>query len=140
MLAAALAAGLEEALDRHGPPQEGGWRWDRIRHANIWHLLGLRPFSRLELPIRGGPGNLNPSSGSGTHGASWRMVVELRPQVRAWTIYPGGQSGNPLSRRYADRVPKWVEGELEVAHFPSTPAGLDSEQVLTTLDLIPGAE
>src|SRR3990170_3896465 len=65
----------------------------------------------LDLPMQGGPSTLNPSSGDGTHGASWRMVVELGPELRAWGTYPGGQSGNPLSRRYDDRIAKWVNGE-----------------------------
>lgn len=140
ILAASLADGFEAAVDRHGPPDEGGWRWSRIRYANIWHLLGLRPFSRLELPVQGGPGNLNPSSGNGTHGASWRMVVELGPEIRAWTIYPGGQSGNPVSRRYANRIPKWVAGELEAVHIPAQPDNIEAENVLATLELVPGAE
>ena len=39
---------------------------------------------------------------------SWRMVVELGPEVRAWGIFPGGQSGNPGSRYYDDMVDAWL--------------------------------
>jgi len=38
------------------------------------------------------------------------MVVELGPEVRAWGNYPGGQSGNPGSRSYDDRVADWAAG------------------------------
>jgi penicillin amidase len=38
------------------------------------------------------------------------MVVELGPEVRAWGNYPGGQSGNPGSRSYEDRVDDWAAG------------------------------
>ncbi len=31
---------------------------------------------------------------------SWRMVVELGAEIRAWGNYPGGQSGNPGSKFY----------------------------------------
>ena len=57
----------------------------------------------------------------GTHGASWRFVVELGPEVEAWATYPGGQSGNPASARYADRVEQWRRGELSPLHSPSPP-------------------
>ena len=57
----------------------------------------------------------------GGEGASWRMVVSLGPEVRAWGTYPGGQSGNPASARYLDRLPVWVRGELSELHVPRTP-------------------
>jgi penicillin amidase len=137
ILVASLAAALDRAVAAHGEPDEGGWRWERIRHANITHLLGLRPLSALELPVQGGPGNLNPSSGSGRHGASWRMVVELGPEVRAWSIYPGGQSGHPLSPRYRDRIEQWVAGELDPVLFPRTPSEVARERVASVLELTP---
>jgi len=49
-----------------------------------------------------------------THGPSWRMVVALGEPVRAWGIYPGGQSGNPGSPFYANFAEKWANGE----YFP----------------------
>jgi penicillin amidase len=52
------------------------------------------------------------------------MVVELGDQVQAWATYPGGQSGNPSSRWYADRIPQWVAGELVSVHLPRTPSDL----------------
>jgi penicillin amidase len=60
----------------------------------------------------------------GGEGASWRMVVELGPQVRAWGTYPGGQSGNPASPRYADRLDQWTRGELAPLSFPLDPSAL----------------
>ncbi len=126
ILVASLAAALARALADHGEPDSGGWRWDGIRHLNIEHLMGLGPLSARNLPIQGGPGTLNPAFGRGTFGASWRMVVELGPELRAWTIYPGGQSGNPLSPRYDDRIGKWVDGELDAVRFPRAASDLDS--------------
>lgn len=137
VLIASLGAALERARADHGEPDEGGWRWDGIRHANIYHLLRFPSLSALDLPIQGGPGTLNPSSGSGTHGASWRMVVELGPEMSAWSIYPGGQSGNPASSRYDDRIQKWVEGELDPVLFPRRPADIDPGRVTSVLSLSP---
>lgn len=139
ILAAALADGWREAVQRHGPPDGDGWRWDRIRFANIRHPLGLPALSALEVPVQGGPGTLAPSEGSGRHGASWRMVVDLAPTPRAWTIYPGGQSGNPASRFYKDRVARWSRGELDEALVPATPDELPAARTISTLTLVPAA-
>ncbi len=138
ILRASLAAALRRARRDHGEPDAGGWRWDGVRHANIYHLLQLPALSRLELAVRGGPGNLNPSEGRGTHGASWRMVVELGREVRARTIYPGGQSGNPLSRWYADRIDRWVAGELDGVLYPRTASELPATRTAAQLALRPG--
>jgi penicillin amidase len=135
ILAQALAAALDTVTARHGPPDAGGWRWDGIQHANIWHLLRLPALSALDLPLQGGPSLLNPSSGSGTFGASWRMVVELGPELRAWATYPGGQSGNPSSARYRDRLDRWIAGELDSLRVPRRAGALG--RVVSTLDLVP---
>lgn len=133
ILNASLVAGLAVARRTHGPESEGGWRWDGIQTANINHLLSLEPFSRLGLPIQGGPSTLNPSSGSGRHGASWRMVVELGDEVTARGTFPGGQSGHPLSPDYVDRLDYWLDGELQPLRFPRTPdelAGLSRAEAI----------
>ena len=86
--------------------------------------MRLPALSALALPVQGGPSTLSPSPGRGVHGASWRMVVELGPEVRAWATYPGGQSGNPASPYYLDRLPAWLAGTLDTVLFPRTPADL----------------
>ncbi len=135
ILVAAMREGYRRAHDRYGDPASGSWRWDRAHHANIYHLLRLEPLSRLDVPVQGGPSTLSPSSGEGRFGASWRMVVELGAEVRAWTIYPGGQSGNAASSRYADRISKWSAGTLDTALFPRTEAELPRGRVAARLTL-----
>ena len=137
ILVSSLAAALERTSERHGDPDQDGWRWEGIRHANINHVLGIRSLSARGLSVQGGPGNLNPSSGSGVHGASWRMVVELGPEVRAWSMYPGGQSGNPVSARYDDRVASWTAGELDAVLFPRSPSELEASRLRSTLTIVP---
>lgn len=137
ILAAALEQGLARATARHGPPDGPGWTWSGIRQMNVHHLLRLPPLSRLGVPIASGTGTLSPSAGGGTHGASWRMVVELGPEVRAWTTYPGGQSGNPASRDYADRLPAWTAGDLAEASFPRDPQALGELGTRVSLRLAP---
>jgi penicillin G amidase len=137
ILASSLASAFLATRARLGTPDQGRWRWETIRFANIYHLLRIPALSALQLPVQGGPGTLAPSAGSGTHGPSWRMVVELGPTPHAWTTYPGGQSGNPASPRYRDRIPLWQAGQLEPAHFPLTPAELPAAQRSATLTLLP---
>jgi penicillin amidase len=126
---AVLRRALSEAYDtlvaRLGPATPESWRWGRVRPARIGHSLRLRGFSAESVAVQGGFGTLNPSAGTG-YGSSWRMVVELGPNVRAWGIYPGGQSGNPASPRYKDRVAKWSNGELDSLQVPAVPNDIAS--------------
>jgi penicillin amidase len=138
VLAASLAAGFQAVVASRGPPDSGGWRWSEIRHANINHVLYIPAFSRLGLPVQGGTETLSPSSGDGVLGPSWRMVVQLGPEVHGWATYPGGQSGNPVSRRYANRLPQWLAGTLDSVRMPHTPGDLAPADVRATLTLEPG--
>ncbi len=113
---------------RLGPPSDERWRWNRVRQENIYHLMRLPALSSLKLPIQGGPGALNPSVGTGTHGSSWRMVVDLGPEIRAWGTYPGGQSGRPLSKRYRDHLQHWLEGDLDQLRFPKEASDLPATE------------
>jgi penicillin amidase len=89
--------------------------------------------------VTSGNGTVAPAAGAGgSHGASWRMVVELgRDRRTAWAIYPGGQSGNPASRRYDDRLEKWRTGQLDSLVVPESEAAFPKARVLSTLDLRP---
>jgi len=137
VLAASLVAGLGAVDASRGPPERGGWRWSEIRHANIHHVLFIPAFSRLALPVQGGTETLSPSSGDGVLGPSWRMVVQLGPEVHGWATYPGGQSGNPASRRYADRLPQWLAGTLDSVRMPRVPGDLAPADVRAMLTLEP---
>lgn len=138
ILAQSLLAAYDTALARYGAPEAGGWRWSDVHPMNIYHLLHLKPFSVLHIPVQGGRFTLNPVAHDGGVGSSWRMVVELGPDVKAWTIYPGGQSGNPLSKYYANRIPKWSDGELDPVFFPASPSDLPKDHTLATFTLSGG--
>ena len=45
-----------------------------------------------------------------THGPSWRKVVDWGAGTFQ-AIYPGGQSENPASKWYEDRVDTWWNGK-----------------------------
>ena len=131
ILAAALADGYQATVRAHGPPEFGGWQWSSVHRIDIWHLLRLPALSTLGIDVTGGPSTISPSSTTGgSEGASWRMVVELGAEVRGWGTYPGGQSGNPVSRRYADRIPLWKNGDLAELRFPRDPADVPTTSQL----------
>jgi len=131
VLAQALADAFAATVRTFGPPEAGGWRWSRVHRIDIWHLLRLPALSALDIPVEGGPSTMSPSSVSGGgEGSSWRMVVELGASVRAWGTYPGGQSGNPASARYEDRLPSWIRGDLAELRFPRKPAEMSASATL----------
>ena len=132
ILVASIAAAYRTVTQKYGPPGPR-WRWSGIRTATINHLLRIPALSRSKVPMQSGRGTLSPSDGDGSHGASWRFVVELGPEVRAWGTYPGGQSGNPVSDRYDDRLPKWASGTLDTLRFPRRAADIAAPRASLTL-------
>ncbi|WP_332910179.1 penicillin acylase family protein [Algoriphagus boritolerans] len=90
--------------------EEGDYSWANFKKTTIQHLVpNFNSFSVTNVYTGGGSGMLN-ATGS-RHGASWRMIVELGPEIEAIGVYPGGQSGNPGSKFYANFIPIWANGE-----------------------------
>ena len=104
-----------------------------IRHMLRLSALGLKPF-----PIDGSGFTLRPAGGHVAHsGASWRMVVELTRPIRAFGVYPGGQSGNPASAFYATGVPNWRTGRYFTLHNEAEPKKLSVKKIISTLKIEP---
>jgi len=136
ILIASLHHAWTNARTRRGNDPES-WRWGDQRLANVQHLLALPGFGRESLAVPSGPGTLSPNDGRGFHGASWRFVVELGSTLQAWGTYPGGQSGNPVSTRYADRIPLWQKGELAPLRVPRTADELSGAMLHSALTFTP---
>lgn len=133
---ASLAAAWSTMRGRRGDDSRR-WRWGDVRQANIRHLLQLPGFGRDSLEVQSGPGTLSPNEGRGTHGASWRFVVELGDAVSAWGTYPGGQSGNPVSSRYDDRIELWRTGQLAPLRLPFKAEDLNGDVLVSVLRFTP---
>jgi penicillin amidase len=99
-----------------------GWSWATYKGTDIRHLVpGLDAFSVLDLNVGGGAGIVNATTER--TGPSWRMVVALGPQPKAYGVYPGGQSGNPGSPYYVNMVETWRQGKLnELLYLTSSQA------------------
>jgi penicillin amidase len=89
---------------------EPGLEWTKYNNPAVYHLIrDLKPFARTGLKT-GGYGNII-NAIKGSHGPSWRMIVQLSSPAEAYGIYPGGQSGNPGSKYYDNMVDTWARGE-----------------------------
>ncbi|MBY5950930.1 penicillin acylase family protein [Algoriphagus marincola] len=90
--------------------EEGDYAWANYKRTSIQHLVPqFESFSVKNVYTGGGSGILNATSSRA--GASWRMVVELGEPIKAFGVYPGGQSGNPGSKYYDNFISKWANGE-----------------------------
>jgi penicillin amidase len=84
--------------------------WYRYKGTRIQHLVPqFRAFGKFNIETGGFEHIVN--AATGTHGPSWRLVVELADTIRAWGIYAGGQSGNPGSPYYDTFVDDWAQGK-----------------------------
>ncbi|MGD1009619.1 MAG: penicillin acylase family protein [Candidatus Aminicenantales bacterium] len=111
---AAFHSAVKQLQAECGPPGRS-WTWGEWRRAGIGHLGRIPGFGRERLAMNGG-GNAVNASGPG-FGPSWRMVVELGPEVQAWGILPGGPSGNPGSPYYDSGVDDWLAGRAHPLLF-----------------------
>ncbi len=136
ILVRALNAAYDTLVKRLGPPGSARWEWDSTAKVSINHLLGIKPFSVSGLLMNGGRGTLNPAPG-GSFGPSWRLVVDLGSEVKAWDTYPGGQSGNPASPQYDNRISEWLAGQLSPVLVPKDAAALPADRTAATLTLTP---
>jgi penicillin amidase len=91
-------------------PDPGSWTWGRIHTRELENLAQVDGLSYGPRADRG-DGNTPLAAGGSpsTHGPSWRMVVDWGTQTFSG-IYPGGQSENPASTWYENRVDTWWNG------------------------------
>lgn len=83
--------------------------WGEKRPVNIDHYTQIPALSVKDISTSGFPDCINAMNKS--FGPSWRMAVELGDKTTAYGIYPGGQSGNPLSKFYKNNIEKWAKNE-----------------------------
>jgi penicillin amidase len=134
-----LAASLDTALDelrRNYGAEMSLWQWGRAHVAEFPNAVferipGLRDWLRVAIPAPGGYDTVNRGPSlirDDAHpyeqrfGAGLRIITDLgAPEGSRMMIVPG-QSGNPLSRHYADLLRRWRAFEWLV---PSRTAATD---------------
>jgi penicillin G amidase len=111
-------------------PASTAVRWADFKDTFVAHLLRLPAFSYHVQ--HGGGADIVDASTRG-HGPSWRMVVSLEKSgIKAWGVYPGGQSGNAGSPYYNSLLDKWSMGEYYPLHFTATPVNLKNYTLAVT--------
>jgi len=122
-----------DSLERWEAANGTGRTWAKFKNTTLRHLSRLPALGLNELPIGGGKGILNAASTN--WGPSWRMIVMLGDdKVEAFGIYPGGQSGNPGSRYYANFVDKWAAGEYNRLSFWAEDQTIPQSEILWVQD------
>lgn len=108
------------------------WCWGNSRVCSISHISGIPSFGIKNFSADGAPNTINALAGQA--GPSWRMVVELGPDMKGYGIMPGGQSGNPGSIFYDNQFPSWRDGKLKELLFLHSKAQI-SNQIITVVIL-----
>ncbi len=85
------------------------WNWGYVMNNDIAHV-GQIPGMGANDVYSGGSSEAINATRFG-YGPSWRMVVELGPEVKGWGVYPGGISGNPGSPNYDAFIDNWRLGQ-----------------------------
>jgi penicillin G amidase len=92
-----------------------GWNWSNDKGARIQHLGNIDAFGSGRFSAGGASTTVDALSAD--FGPSWRMVVQMGPQVKGYGVFPGGQSGNPGSFYYDNLFSTWKEGKLNELIF-----------------------
>ncbi|MBU7038125.1 MAG: penicillin acylase family protein [Theionarchaea archaeon] len=87
------------------------WSYGQRHTFSLEHLIGsvVTALNYPQFPRGGSNNTVNVAWGwTSRGGPSWREIIDFDHDL---CIYPGGQSGNPFSRHYADFVELWKESQ-----------------------------
>ncbi len=123
---------VKELTGKNGPPG-AKWQWGMVKETYINHLANLPGFGTGNFAAGGRGGVINALRLN--NGPSWRMVVQMGPQVKGYGVFPGGESGNPGSYFYQDMFATWRDGKLNELLFLES-ATEKSTRIRSTLTLM----
>jgi len=127
----AFTQSVDAEIKQAGDPGKK-WQWADVKDTRIDHLANLPGFGTGHFSV-GGTGSVINALKGGT-GPSWRMVVQMGPQVKGYGVFPGGESGNPGSYYYDDMFPTWRDGKLNELLYLMSPDE-KSDKIRSTLTL-----
>jgi len=126
-----LQATLSKLEKENGPIGES-WHWWKHNGSTINHLLNIESLNEPRLKNKGS--SQSPNAISGPNGPSWRMVTQMSEPIKAWGVYPGGQTGNPASKGYNAFINDWAEGNYyELTLFKNAREAVENSQSVLTL-------
>ncbi len=98
-------------LERQLGSDPSTWTWGRVHQRVLENLALIKGLDYGPRPDRGDANTpLAAPDFPSAHGPSWRMVVDWGTGSFSG-IYPGGQSENPASSWYENRVDTWWNGQ-----------------------------
>ncbi|MEK7358317.1 MAG: penicillin acylase family protein, partial [Bdellovibrionota bacterium] len=126
-----LTPALDEIERETGSSDPDSWAWGRWRPTHAQHIGRLPGFDS----VFKAPGHeFAIFANKGNHGPVWKLVVAVGPKPKAWAIYPGGQSGDPLSPHYDDFLDSWRRNDLkEIRYLDSASAENDRKKMTLIL-------
>lgn len=127
-IADALATTVRSLEELFGADARG-WAWGKIRPLRVAHRFGgKKPLDRVydvaEIPGYGDGGTVNQAGFEFWHPlrhstvtAHCRSVIDVGDWGASRFVLLGGQSGNPVSKNYANLIPLWQRGDGVPIHF-----------------------
>ncbi|HUH97951.1 MAG TPA: penicillin acylase family protein [Anaerolineales bacterium] len=129
---------LSDLKQKYGPDLTA-WQYGKNHVSDIPHLLDVPVLNRTGIPIPGDGNSPNGQSNGGPSdgGPSWRMVVDFSNIANSFGVYPGGQSGSPISPEYDNFIPLWAQGEYFPLLFPAAPDQIEAQDTAGTVTFEP---
>jgi penicillin amidase len=126
-----------DLMTREKGTQEN-WDWEDMHSLKFQHILGQVPlfkfFNAGTFPVSGDRFTVKASFSENhetTHGASYRMIVDLSDWTNSVCVLTSGQSGHFLSRHYDDQISLWLEGLYHPMLFRSEDIESSSKGIWT---------
>jgi len=123
---------IQELKENYGSIEH--WEWGHVKQTHVPHLAAIPGLGSTILDVGGSKHTVNAMSEK--NGPSWRMVILLGNQPKAYGVLPGGASGNPGSPFYDNQISTWEKGELIELHLLDTPSR-DQENIISQIKLTP---
>lgn len=131
----AFQAAVRSLVEKQGDDLDT-WQWQNLHVRAIDSLLQIPALGYGPKGSSGGNYTVNVAPGlRSPHGPSWRMIVDWGTG-QAFGSYPGGQSENPLSPLYQDRIEDWWHGKYR----PMLNFDQSAQNAAYTWTLQPGKE
>lgn len=121
-----------DSLQRRFGPIGKDWAWANVKSTHVPHLAKIAGFGSKTLYTGGSKTSVNATSES--NGPSWRMIVALGKDLKAYGVFPGGESGNPGSHFYDDMIDTWSAGKLNELLFFKAKSD-QSDRIISTWKL-----